>query len=553
MAKTPPSSAELGAPARFGGLLVALLGAACGGSEEPLDPVNPVRADPRVDELIYEACARTDHYDRDTADIVPALVEKLVKGKKEPMRRAKQELSELGEPAAAALLRLVDQYFSDPNGAAYIQNALDALAGMQGSTVTSALVRCLGHPVSSVRARALRALAQRPAEPSDYERLRQHLDFEGVENRPLVVSALHHADPARAEAEFLRWLRDGSYTGLWPHLQQLILESQAPGVLEAASELYAEAPIEIRSCLAVLALRGGDEEAGDLLRSDLASPYPVRRTRVVLVLNAREHRDLLLQTLAGDPEENIRLEAAQALSRGEPDAEVRAALVQGMDDRSLAVRSLCLDTLVGWSEDAAVDRALADLLSPSRETLMRGMDSLRPAMQDDPGLADRAFERLRKRYEREQERSLTSQRWTLQVMGQVPSEAAARFLHELPLEEGVVIDGFPAARWMLLQLSNTGEPGQALVAADLETETDPLRRLDLIWALSMRRTELAREAMLGALDSPHGSDLERLYLAARLVQLGPATRVAPVLQQAVLRVQEAEVRRAFQCLLWNWY
>lgn len=515
--------------------------------------MNPVRADPRVDELIYDNCARSDHYDRDTAEIVPALVEKLITGKKEPMRRAKQELGELGEPASAALMRLVDQYFADPGGAAYLQNALDALAPMQGVTVTNSLMRCLEHSVSSVRARALRALAQRPAQPSDYDRLRQHLDFEAVENRPLVVSALHHADPARAEAEFLRWLRDGSYTGLWPHLQQLILESRDPDVLAAAAQLFAEAPIEIRACLAVLAMRGGNAEAADLLRTDLASEYPVRRKRVVVVLNAEEHGDLLLQTLAGDPDETIRLHAAEALAQGEPTQAARAGLVQGMDDRSIAVRSLCLDTLVGWGEGAAIDRALADLLSPSRDTLMRGMDSLRGAMESDSELARRAFERLEKRFEREQDRSLTSQRWTLQVIGQIPSPAAASFLRALPLESGVIIDGFPVERWMLLQISNTGEPGQAILAEELETQADPLRRLDLIWAISMRRTDLAREAMLAALESPHGSDLERLYLGERLVQMGPGTRVAPVLQQVVLRIQNAEVRRAFQCLLWNWY
>ena len=79
---------------------------ACGekSAEAPADPVELEKSDPRVAELLVP-CVNGGFYDRDTSDVVAFLIEKLEHGQPEVLKRAKQELGELGEDAMDELRR----------------------------------------------------------------------------------------------------------------------------------------------------------------------------------------------------------------------------------------------------------------------------------------------------------------------------------------------------------------------------------------------------------------------------------------------------------------
>ena len=67
------------------------------------------------------------------------------------------------------------------------------------------------------------------------------------------------------------------------------------------------------------------------------------------------------------------------------------------------------------------------------------------------------------------------------------------------------------------------------------------------------RDDLGRERLLEWVVAPGIDPYEMLFIAGRLVQLGPAAEVAERLKRVSHALPQGEVRTALQCLLWTWY
>ena len=142
---------------------------------------------------------------------------------------------------------------------------------------------------------------------------------------------------------------------------------------------------------------------------------------------------------------------------------------------------------------------------------------------------------------------------TLQAIGQVPVEDAARALVELSRSAQGEIANVRAARWILQQAGNTGPTGQRVLYEELLEATDPVRRLDCLESLSGWGGPVAVELLLDFVERDDARPYEILYVADRLVHLGTVDRIAPVLKRVALRVTQPDVRVALQSLLWTNY
>ena len=172
------------------------------GSEEIAEPAaDPLRSDKRIAPLLVLG-KQHGFYDRFVDDMIPVLVEKLKTSGGDPLKRAKEELGDLGEPAAVELRRLFEESFSDAFLSAYLENALDAVGRNPTDEAHALLLRALDHPMESVRNRAMLAIVAHHARPEDFDLLafRFQSEAEPPELRKLYLRAMFLADPARAGA-----------------------------------------------------------------------------------------------------------------------------------------------------------------------------------------------------------------------------------------------------------------------------------------------------------------------------------------------------------------
>jgi HEAT repeat protein len=127
-----------------------------------------LRADRRVAPL-FQGCTdiQSRFYDRDTADPIPFLIEKLRIGEREPLQRAKEELATLGDEAMIALRRFFEEHSSDRFGSPYLENAIDAAGLSESLLARDVFLAGLQQPQEAVRLRAARALFARHVRPEE--------------------------------------------------------------------------------------------------------------------------------------------------------------------------------------------------------------------------------------------------------------------------------------------------------------------------------------------------------------------------------------------------
>jgi hypothetical protein len=250
---------------------------------------------------------------------------------------------------------------------------------------------------------------------------------------------------------------------------------------------------------------------------------------------------------------DIRLRAINALAgMGELD-ERSDALRTNLSSADSRLSTACLDLLARSGDRGAIDRALALIESDTTDAFVAAMAALRTPMQSDPALAQRVLDVLARRREPEVHLPLGDQLRTLQAVGQVPLQEAARLLIDLSRTARGEMAGMPAERWLLQQAGNVGAAAQTLLFDELARETDAARRLDLIEALSIRGGAQAVELLARFVDSEAARPYEILLASERLIRMGSVGEVAPLLKRVVLRVEQADVRIALQSLLWMSY
>ena len=526
---------------------------AAGGATVDTTPDSPLLRDGRVVELIYD-CARDDHYDRDVADTIPILIEKLRAGYPDPLHRSKTELSNLGELAMPELTRLVDATINDPYAAAHLQNALDVAMASEAEGARELLLRALRDPRDTVRMQAIRGLTLGHAQPEDYDALRSFVDFGGLHQRKAAADALYAADPERAALEYVEWFATGRYESFWQTVMMSVAEVESAAVSTRVAEAWdGELPTLVRAPAAGALVRGGDEAGLAWLRDELASDDNARRTlaaQVLLVIGLGEE---LLGVLDRDADPTLRAIVAGHLASFDWTPAMGEAFVRALSDPEPGVVATALSALVDHGHAAGVDRALA-FLGGSREELEMAVGALRGNVEDDPELAGRAFARLQKRWEDESHLPYSAKLGTLQALGLVASRSSVEFLGELASEvDGVEIDRLRGHEWIVMQIANSGRSGFDWLVARHAEETDPHRRIDLLWCIAGARDAAAREYLLAVTEDETVDPYERLYAASRVVQIGPSSDVAPRLKRVCLRIEEPRVRRAMQCLLWTWY
>jgi hypothetical protein len=532
-------------------------GPEAGGSEGPGAGVgataDPLRADDRVDGLIYD-CPFPGDYDRNLADMVEVLSSKLVRALPDPMHHAKDQLASMEEEALPEIERLFDRSYTDGSRVAELQNSLDVAVRMESPGARDLVLRAIAHPRDAVRDLGLTGLVQHHARAEDYELLLQHVEAETSPRlRPAFASALHAADPARAAAEYLNWVEEGRHSDLWDQVLSAVVLIDDDALDARCARIFADAPLLPRHYLAAAAMRAGSEEAEAFLLEELAQEEPARRTRALQAFASIGRLELMPALFAAEPDPAIRLSIAEALATAEDDPAARDALRQGLDDPNEDVRLHCAGLLCMRADEVALERMLAALRGSFSE-LRDAMKALPPALREDPALATRAFESLRLRWEDEAELPLSQKLATLQAVGLTPGRAAAEWLYALGLsrEEEEVL-GLTPHRWFVMQVANTGDEGRGVLIEQLATTTDPVRRLDLIMGIASTRSERVRGVLLELVEDDGANPYERLYVADRLLRVGPATVVAPVLKRVGLRMELGEVRRALACLLWTWY
>ncbi|HVS11934.1 MAG TPA: HEAT repeat domain-containing protein [Planctomycetota bacterium] len=541
-------------------VLPLVLMGACGGEADPEagSARPPPAEDPRIAWLLAP-CVNSGHYDVNTADILPILVETVLHGQRDPLQRARIELARQGPEGLEAARRLIERYRNDPAGVYHVRNAIDVVTLSEEPGAREVLVDCIRSRLSeSLQLLALRGL-RKHGKSQDYDLALEQLEVVSPEFRPELAVLLEKLDPARAARQFGEWIRSGTYPGTAPVMAALLGGSQAREAGLEAKGLWSGAAPLLRPSLAAAAAREGDEEGLVYLREEQRAGEAERRRAAIDALSQARLGSELVWSLREDPSPGLRLAALQGLAepqeaeRGVGPEALRSLLRERLADPDERVRAGALQALAASGDPRALDDALELLSDPAVGALALGMRALEPRIAQDEALATRAFERLRVRHEAEAARPLAERSDLLHAIGRIPIEPAARLLLDQEGDAQGSISGLHGRRWLMLQVGNTGEPGQRLLARELERERDVVRRLDLIEGLSVRPTELARQALLELVELGEASPYEILYAADRLVRLGPAAEVAPVLKRATLRVVQPDVRMALQCLLWASY
>jgi hypothetical protein len=539
-------------------LVASLWSAGCSDSGEPgqaaPDAAATLRGDRRVADLLG-GCAQSGFYDRDLSDPVPILIAKLERGRPEALKRAKEELGQLGAQAFPALGHAFQANYTDLMRSAFLENVVDSLAFNASDEAHELLLEALRHPQESVRMKALDGLTRQPR-AGDFDVLSERLAIETAELRRQTVGTLFEADRVRAEALFLGYIERGEERPLWILAAPQFAETRDAENARRCGELYPGLEPLLAPHLAVAAARAGDERALDSVRASARAEELTVRLATVTALQRAGLVDELAWTLREDPSGDARAIAAAALAGAEPSPTRREWLRGALSDPHGVVQSEALDGLCAQEDPEGLARALAQL-DGEAQALTQALTALRVPLQRSPELARSALERLRERHALEEHRPLQQRVACLKGIGQVPLAEAAAFLRTLALGAGAErIESLRAHDWLMIQASNTGIPGRRFLAEQLAGEEDPLRRLDLIDAVASTRDELARDTLLALVEGTRSTPLEKLFAASVLIKVGPSWDVAPRLKRVAFALegpQSAEARAGLQCLLWLWY
>jgi hypothetical protein len=504
--------------------------------------------DPRLRPLL-DPCPPRGHFDADTSHLLPVLVAKLSSGQLEVVRHLREELAAQGDLAVGALDREIRSRYTDRLGIPVLRNALGVLRLSDSPLGREVLARCLEHPHEDVRAQAVRGLV-RHGTPAEYDALLALLPISSPQLRTTLTEALWTADSGRLSAALADWVAAVENGDLWRTVARAMAADGAGDAVALEPLLEAVLPSDTRPFVLAAAARGGSDAALDELRDLLGDDDPQRRTWALEAVELAGRPELAV-SLVDDPDESLRTLAASLLASANEGTEVAAALRAGLGDASRSVRQASLTSLLALGDEGAAEVALSMLGGGLREMEI-ALLSLRDHWTRHPGLEDEALAILARRLDDAAGESLEGRQALFQAVGQLPSEEGARLLLERARSEPGGLHRMSAHRWLVRQAGNTAQ-GRAVLARGWWEEDDTARRLDVIEAVAFGSDESARAFLLAVLRAERTSPPEVLYAADRLVRLGPAEEVAPVLKRRALALTDPRVRPALQCLLWRWY
>ncbi len=522
---------------------------ACG--DVPQEEGYDWRSDSRL-RVALAAQQSPGHFDADTSDMLPVMVEKLASGGRDVQNHYRGELAKAGPRSVRLLDDFIHRHSGSRTGALMIGNALGVLGLSDQPAAVGVVRKLLGHPTESVRSAAIRAMLKQ-AKPEDYDDLRSMLPTVGGELRRVLVQAMGKADALRLAEDLNDWIRESGEPALSVLAARAVAAAGAGGSLSIdLLDLNSSSDPNLRPFLIASIAAHGDLSARAALLSELTDEDLLVRTRALEAAAMAGLEGLLLEMVNADSSESLRVLAAEAVARLLPDSAARSALRQGCRDDEALVRQACLRGLLLAADPEGVEIFINSLRSDVSE-LGPSFRAVRGAWAKNEGLADRAAGALISELQVMKLRPMAELEPWLQSLGQVPSELGAAWL--IKLAEGATgeLHNMPARQWIAMQLSNGGHFGRAALSLAFEEE-DLLRdRMDYLWAASLSAEQDTRDFLMRLVIDDSSYDHERLFAAERLVKLGPTKVVAPLLKRACLRVEDKQVRPAFQALLWTWY
>lgn len=544
-------------------LLVLANAAACRHRDVPAAPAPAAVQAPRRGDLsgddriawLLGPCAKSEAFLADTTDMTSVLVSKLARGQLDPMRQAKTELAQMEEASLPDLKRLFERSLADPDGAGVILNVLSVLGAMESHAGHDVLVAGLSRPEETVRMEAIRGLSQH-AGREDYDRLMALVPISSPDALREIGGALVTADRERYEDDFAAWLAEPpdkrESASLWEGAPERVSLARRPAILAKFRELLGKTDGETHAYLAACLAASGEKSALAAMRESLKTGGPDERSLAVRALTAVGLAMECAGVLAEDRDETVRSLAARAIAVMPATPETTAALRQGLRDRSPLVREPCILALVLRGDAEARDQGLS-MLRGDRPELERALATLRVSWTADPGYAKQALDVLLELRSGELAPVKVDRGALDRAIAQVPLAKAAEVLYASAKETPGEIDHLPAHRWYLMQAGNTGPAGRSWLAERWAEESDPSRRVDVAMAVSYGKDDASRDFLLQVAEDERSTPPEILYAANLLAHQGPARIVAPRLKRIALRMNDARVRPALNCLLWQWY
>ncbi|MEZ6017468.1 MAG: hypothetical protein R3F49_20305 [Planctomycetota bacterium] len=566
----------------LGGLLVAvaILGAvAFFGLRRSLEPKAPeltlserYEADARLVPILFP-CGEGRPFTGDTSAMIDVLVSKLDAGAQlEPLRRAKQELARLGPEVERPLRRLFDDASRDMWRVPVVMNVLEVCALAEQPWGLDIGLTGIVSAREDVRAKASYVL-RKHGRPEDYPALRDALWASGApETASKFALAMKACDPGLFHyevADFIDRTRSEpnglSLSTLTDTLTVECVDAVDPIVIDKLYErsvglaprhrayMIAPAAASAESKHSAAAL----EELRAMVRDPLVGPRQNASTALMRAGLAQE----VLPVLELDADARLRAVAAtlvaNAIVDGTLDRELGVvALRRGLNDADPSVQVECLAGLLRLGDDVAWVEAVRRLEGSigDRDIAVR---TLRPAWDRLPaGAPEQARARLAQLWTRRSGEGAPSDELmsVISALGAVPGRATAEFL--LPIAEqlaGTTVRGIDGHLWVLGQIYNAGPEARAVLRERLAGETEPFRRLDLIFYIWQDEDPAAIEVLLEAFTDATRSPYERLYVAERLLNMRATTRIAPILKSVYWESTDPILRPGLQCLLWIWY
>ena len=523
--------------------------AACSVGEEP-KPYD-WRADDRLKSILVGG-VRSGHFEGDTGDVLPLMVEKIAKGQSEVQNHYRGELARGDGRCVELIGDLIQRHSSARSGTLVIGNCLGVLGLMDHPDAVVVVRMMLSHPAESVRSSAIRAMA-RLAETDDYEVLESLMPTVSGEVRRVLVQALGRSDANRLAGDMAAWMEAGEDSAMLVLAARAVAkagagEALADGVLDHEAAHHPA----LRPYLAGALAAAGDGAAGQILVDGLQDEDLYVRTRCLEAASMAGLDALLLELVSADPSENLRVLAAEGVAKLMPGSMARAALRAGVMDAAITVRQACLRGLLAAGDAQGGDHFVG-LLFEGPSELGPALLAVRGLWARNPNLADRAAEALMSQLSDMEERSVREREPWLQCLGLVPGREGAEWLLELARTSKGVSHKLSTHRWIVLQISNGGPLAREVLARSWRSEEDAERRMDYLWGASLTREADALEFLIEVVMDNKIPDHERLYAADCLAKLGSTPRVAPILKRACLDITDPGARPAFEALLWTWY
>lgn len=510
--------------------------------------------------FLLAPCAQPEPFLADTTELLPVLVSKLEKGQLDPLRGAKEQLVALGDAALPEIRRFCARVRSDPNLSIPYLNALAVVTAMETHAGRDLLAAGLEHPQDTVRIQAADGLA-RHAAPEDYDTLATLAAVASPDVLRAIGPALATADRTRYEDAYASVLASTSAPSsasspaggpLFVDAAKRLVDTKRPEILAKFKEAYPRCEGSMRAYLAAAVAASGDPTALATLRGDLKDEDPATRRIAIQALEAIGLSLEAAPLLSEDRDETVRGMVAQAIAALPPSVATAGWLHKGMLDRARTVRQICLTALASRGDASARELGLS-LFEGGRVDFELAMNALRDAWTKDTAFAAQSFELLARLRSGEAGGLRVDAPSVDRAIAQLPILDATRFLYELAKGTPGEIDGIEAHRWFLIQAVNTGAGGRAWLRDRWSEESDPLWRVDIVAACAADRDASSVEFLLKVVEDERTTPLEVLHAANLLVHQGQAAVVAPRLKRVALRIEDARVRPALDCMLWRWY